>query len=137
MTNEVHDVSSFHFSIHSSSVHFLSTGKAAAAGDEGGTESDEEGEEEEDDEEGERVVEVRFAPDDTASLESMFKAMNECQLLHPDPEDVDSPDDEEEDDEEEQDEDEEGDDTGISVEYHVAAAEQVHGVYTLGNGNGE
>lgn len=31
------------------------------------------------------MLEVRLVPDATDHLESMFKAMNECQLLHPDP----------------------------------------------------
>ena len=30
---------------------------------------------------------MRFAPDNTSNLEAMFLAMNECQALHPDPQD--------------------------------------------------
>lgn len=36
------------------------------------------------------VTEIRFVPSDKASLESMFSAMTECQMLHPDPDDSDS-----------------------------------------------
>ncbi|XP_069004406.1 methylosome subunit pICln [Embiotoca jacksoni] len=42
-----------------------------------------------DDDEG-VITEIRFVPGDKASLESMFSAMCECQVLHPDPEDDDS-----------------------------------------------
>ncbi|XP_042241631.1 methylosome subunit pICln-like isoform X2 [Homarus americanus] len=44
--------------------------------------------EEEDDETA--MTEVRFVPTDQFSLEPMYKALNDCQLLHPDPEDVQS-----------------------------------------------
>lgn len=30
---------------------------------------------------------MRFAPDNTNNLEAMFQAMNQCQALHPDPQD--------------------------------------------------
>ncbi|XP_008203737.1 methylosome subunit pICln [Nasonia vitripennis] len=33
------------------------------------------------------ITEMRFAPDNTNSLDAMFQAMNECQALHPDPQD--------------------------------------------------
>lgn len=81
------------------------------------------------------MTEVRFVPDAVESLEAMFKAMNECQLLHPDP--FDSPDDEEDDEEDDEgdDEDEEEEqDIGVSVEYDVDRAERMHGVDTIGNG---
>lgn len=49
------------------------------------------------------MVEIRFVPQDKQVLDTMFKAMSECQLLHPDPVDQCSPD---EDDDEDEDEDE-------------------------------
>lgn len=33
------------------------------------------------------ITEMRFAPDNTLNLDAMFVAMNECQALHPDPQD--------------------------------------------------
>jgi len=33
------------------------------------------------------ITEMRFAPDNTNNLDAMFQAMNECQALHPDPQD--------------------------------------------------
>ncbi|XP_014219383.1 methylosome subunit pICln [Copidosoma floridanum] len=33
------------------------------------------------------ITEMRFAPDDTNNLDAMFQAMNQCQALHPDPQD--------------------------------------------------
>ena len=90
-----------------------------------------EGEEDEEEEE-ENVTEVRFVPDAVSSLEAMFKAMNECQLLHPDP--FDSPDDEEDDEGDDDDEEDEEQDIGVSVEYDVDHAERMHGVDTIGNG---
>ncbi|KAK8726461.1 hypothetical protein OTU49_010262 [Cherax quadricarinatus] len=36
------------------------------------------------------MTEVRFVPSDHVSLEPMYKALNDCQLLHPDPEDQQS-----------------------------------------------
>lgn len=66
---------------------------------------------------------MRFVPDNTSSLEAMFKAMNECQLLHPDPDDSIDEDD--------------GDDDHESVEYDVAHAEAVLGVETANNGDQE
>ncbi|XP_043604713.1 methylosome subunit pICln isoform X2 [Bombus pyrosoma] len=33
------------------------------------------------------ITEMRFAPDNTNNLETMFQAMNQCQALHPDPQD--------------------------------------------------
>ena len=73
----------------------------------------------EDDED--KVLEVRFVPDAAEHLDSMFKAMNECQLLHPDPDDSIS-------------EEEDG-----GNEYDVAHAERLLGVAsnrsaTHGNG---
>lgn len=57
------------------------------------------------------MLEVRFVPDAAQHLDSMFKAMNECQLLHPDPSDSVS------------DDEEDGGD-----EYDVDRAERVLGV---------
>ncbi|XP_063980681.1 methylosome subunit pICln [Diachasmimorpha longicaudata] len=33
------------------------------------------------------ITEMRFAPDNVNNLDAMFQAMNECQALHPDPQD--------------------------------------------------
>ena len=33
------------------------------------------------------MTEVRFVPDDRASLDQLFAVMSECQALHPDPDD--------------------------------------------------
>ena len=35
---------------------------------------------------GEGMTEIRFAPDDKATLQVMFSSMSHCQTLHPDPE---------------------------------------------------
>ncbi|XP_063228561.1 methylosome subunit pICln [Bacillus rossius redtenbacheri] len=40
------------------------------------------------------MTEIRFVPDDKASLQAMFTAMSQCQALHPDPVDSLSEDDE-------------------------------------------
>jgi hypothetical protein len=32
------------------------------------------------------MTEIRFAPDDKATLQVMFSSMSHCQTLHPDPE---------------------------------------------------
>ena len=66
---------------------------------------------EDDDERDEKPVpELRFVPENLANLDQMFKALSECQLLNPDPEDL-SPDDDEEDlDDQEDGQDEEDDD---------------------------
>ncbi|XP_030648159.1 methylosome subunit pICln-like [Chanos chanos] len=57
------------------------------------TSSDEE-EEEDDDDDGDDgsgpITEIRFVPNDKASLETLFSAILECQALHPDPDDSDS-----------------------------------------------
>ena len=37
------------------------------------------------DEGDEEMVEIRFVPDDAAALDEMYKAVQECSLLHPDP----------------------------------------------------
>ncbi|KAK0086779.1 hypothetical protein PV325_011205 [Microctonus aethiopoides] len=43
---------------------------------------------EEDDADSETVItEMRFAPDNTNNLDAIFQAMNQCQALHPDPQD--------------------------------------------------
>lgn len=54
----------------------------------GGNSSDSEEEEDED----AAMTEVRFVPSDPSSLDHMYKALNECQVLHPDPEDQPSDD---------------------------------------------
>lgn len=82
---------------------------------------------------------MRFVPDDKSCLESLYKAMSECQLLHPDPNDSISEEDEEEEEEaydsaggdgmfEDVEANQEGSGNQIEVAYHVAAAEQLLGV---------
>lgn len=78
-----------------------------------------------DDEEGDKVTEVRFVPDVVVNLDSMFKAMNECQLLHPDPADSVS----EGDDDDDDDNFAGGDaDDGPGAEYDVEFAERTRGL---------
>lgn len=76
--------------------------------------------------------EIRFVPEDKSHLEAMYRAMSECQALHPDPA---QPGDSDEDDGcyEDADEEEEG------AEYDVRAAEQQRGCQQLdsGAGNGD
>lgn len=75
-------------------------------------ESDDGLEEESEDEE-EKMSEICFVPDNRGELNAMFKAMTECQALHPDPDDSVS-------------EDEEGcfdDAEDDGAEYDVSAAE--------------
>lgn len=94
------------------------------------------GEEEEPNENGEDeerpASEIRFVPEDKSHLEAMYRAMSECQALHPDPA---QPGDSDEDDGcyEDADEEEEG------AEYDVRAAEQQRGCQQLdsGAGNGD
>lgn len=77
-----------------------------------------------DDEEGDKVTEVRFVPDAVVNLDSMFKAMNECQLLHPDPADSVSEGDDDDDDNFAG-----GDaDDGPGAEYDVEFAERTRGL---------
>lgn len=45
------------------------------------------GDDENDDDSETPMTEMRFAPDNTNNLELMFQAMNQCQALHPDPQD--------------------------------------------------
>lgn len=75
--------------------------------------ADDEGDDDDEDE----LNELRFIPDSSTSLEAMFKALSDCQLLHPDPNDDLS--------------DEDEHDGGN--EYDVDAAEHILGV---GDGNG-
>lgn len=94
------------------------------------------GEEQEPNENGEDeerpASEIRFVPEDKSHLEAMYRAMTECQALHPDPA---QPGDSDEDDGcyEDADEEEEG------AEYDVPAAEQQRGCQQLdsGAGNGD
>lgn len=55
--------------------------------DDGGNDSDS------DDSDG-KVGEVRFVPEDKSALDVMFKALSECQVLHPDPENEEGEEDE-------------------------------------------
>ncbi|XP_078613669.1 methylosome subunit pICln-like [Branchiostoma floridae x Branchiostoma japonicum] len=48
------------------------------------------GGEEEEEENQADMTEVRFIPQDNTALDPMFQAMSGCQMLHPDPEDLDS-----------------------------------------------
>lgn len=43
--------------------------------------------EDEDNESETPITEMRFAPENVNSLDSMFQAMSQCQALHPDPQD--------------------------------------------------
>ncbi|XP_078053151.1 chloride nucleotide-sensitive channel icln [Augochlora pura] len=45
------------------------------------------GSENEDEDADTPITEMRFAPDNTNNLDAMFQAMNNCQALHPDPQD--------------------------------------------------
>ena len=36
------------------------------------------------------MTEIRFVPRSNENLEVMYKALNECQILHPDPQDDES-----------------------------------------------
>lgn len=95
-----------------------------------GEEAEEPNENGEDDER--PASEIRFVPEDKSHLEAMYRAMSECQALHPDPA---QPGDSDEDDGcyEDADEEEEG------AEYDVRAAEQQRGCQQLdtGAGNGD
>jgi len=101
---------------------------------------------------GSKIGEVRFVPGNRSHLDPMFKAMSECQLLHPDPNDSISEEDDEDDDEDDlyEDAEESGDGAHCGVEYDVAAAERLMGApaevisttdngseYSNGNGNGD
>lgn len=46
------------------------------------------GSENEDEDADTPMTEMRFVPDDTNNLEAMFQAMNQCQALHPDLQDI-------------------------------------------------
>ena len=76
------------------------------------------------------ITEVRFAPEAVAHLDAMFKAMSECQTLHPDPDAGQG--DEAEDEEEEEDGDQEDQEEGNGQEGMFDDAEEEDG----GNGNG-
>lgn len=95
-----------------------------------GEEAEEPNENGEDDER--PASEIRFVPEDKSHLEAMYRAMSECQALHPDPAQAGDSD---EDDGcyEDADEEEEG------AEYDVRAAEQQRGCQQLdtGAGNGD
>ncbi|XP_077516507.1 chloride nucleotide-sensitive channel icln [Amblyomma americanum] len=97
-------------------------------GDLGEEEPNENGEDDE-----QPASEIRFVPEDKTHLEAMYRAMTECQALHPDPAQAgDSDDDGCYDDADEEDE---------GGEYDVRAAEQQRGCHQLeaneGNGDSE
>ncbi len=84
-----------------------------------------------------RNNEIRFVPDEKNNLEIIFKAMSECQVLHPDPNDSvsDEEDDDLEDDDEEEDIYEDAEESGnrdstqlVGNVYDVAAAEDSRGL---------
>lgn len=69
-----------------------------------------------------RVGEVRFVPEDKSKLEVMFRALSDCQILHPDPEEQD----------EEEDEDFFGDaDEGELSEQGQATLERLEGMMQM------
>lgn len=94
------------------------------------------------------MTEVRFVPEDKTHLDSMFQAMSDCQALHPDPEDNDSPNEEEDEHGDEGGGDEEDDDSDGMYddaedeegEYDVATAEEnaekARAARNNANGNG-
>lgn len=50
--------------------------------------NDDDGDDDDDDDDSDApITEMRFAPDNTNSLDAMFQAMNDCQALNPDPQD--------------------------------------------------
>ncbi|CAB0039925.1 unnamed protein product [Trichogramma brassicae] len=54
----------------------------------GSNDEDDDDDDDDDDEDSEApITEMRFAPDNTNNLDAMFQAMNQCQALHPDPQD--------------------------------------------------
>jgi len=85
------------------------------------------------DESDSRHNEIRFVPEDKSHLELMFKAMSECQALHPDPNDsISEEDDEDEEDDVYEDADLEATDSSLmrGNVYDVAAAEDSRGLPT-------
>lgn len=50
-------------------------------------ESNSDDDDDDDDDSDAPMTEMRFAPDNTNNLDAMFQAMNQCQALHPDPND--------------------------------------------------
>lgn len=97
-------------------------------GDLGEEEPNENGEDDE-----QPASEIRFVPEDKSHLEAMYRAMTECQALHPDPAQAGDSDD-----------DgcyEDADDEDEGAEYDVRAAEQQRGCHRLeanqGNGDNE
>ncbi|GAB6033042.1 hypothetical protein CHUAL_012228 [Chamberlinius hualienensis] len=85
-------------------------------------------EEDEEDLDLDDITEVRFIPDDKSSLETLFQAMNECQALHPDPQDA-------EDDEEEEDEEEGYEAGGEYYDEEIQPGRGGHGDGRFGNGS--
>jgi nucleotide-sensitive chloride channel 1A len=49
--------------------------------------TDDNNDDDDDDESDIPITEMRFAPDNINNLDNIFQAMNECQALHPDPQD--------------------------------------------------
>jgi len=72
------------------------------------TSTPETSEDESDDPDDPGMTEIRFVPDNVAKLQDIFKAMSDCQMLHPDPEDEN----EDEDDDDLQDDGADGDQAG-------------------------
>lgn len=63
------------------------------------TGNDGDNEDDDDEEDEHETIEVRFVPQDKSLLDTIYKAMTECQRLHPDPVDQESEFDEEDEDE--------------------------------------
>lgn len=55
----------------------------------GGDEDDDDDDGGGDDNEDEKITEIRFVPQDVTTLDVMFAAMSDCQILHPDEQDFD------------------------------------------------
>lgn len=86
--------------------------------------SSDSGSDNEDEDGGAPITEMRFAPDDINNLDAMFQAMNQCQALHPDPQDSFS--DAEEDIYEDAEEDDlEYDDAGAGDAPYILPTEQI------------
>jgi nucleotide-sensitive chloride channel 1A len=81
-------------------------GAAVSGGDGGGNNNDNE---DNVSDESDEIQPIRFVPEDKTYLNPIFKAINECQAMHPDPEDMSSG-------EEEEDEEAEGDENGVGYD---------------------
>lgn len=78
------------------------------------------------DEEEEEMTEVRFVPDDHEALDAMFAAMNDCQALHPDPNDSLSPEEDFDEGEDLEDEEDDDDDDYVDANGEIVAKNGEH-----------